>query len=152
MKIKPFRNGFLRWEPTRRGNEPIIDEITAGIAKLYGDNISGGLCKDHTPSRMKCKCGAESTGSLFLLPGVGVVDSLCVHRVACHRKEVTSEEMKLLKKIATDKMIYIPHYMIWYRKGNPKDKYYMPGKEPVDYEKVSKENQTGKKFSLKDWL
>jgi len=83
-------------EPQEAAEEPIEDRITemartVGRAAVASDHVYKG---HHT-----CMCGATSDNRDWVLPGGVVTNSLMIHYVECHRREVPTAELLKLQRI-----------------------------------------------------
>lgn len=82
--------GILYVEPTSHtSDEPVIDEYTRKMAAALRQATPGpGYRGYHV-----CACGARSSNCDYDLPGGEQTNSLCVHYLACHRDELTMEQL-----------------------------------------------------------
>ncbi len=83
-------NGLLMIEPTHFASlEPVIDELTLKMTAAWRQRRTSdvGYRGFHI-----CKCGAWSDNKDHWVDEL-LTNSLCIHYVAFHRKDLTSEEL-----------------------------------------------------------
>lgn len=91
--ISPQFNLLLYIVPKGRASkEPIIDRYTRRMAAALHQASSEGLPRWR--GLHICVCGAMSANHDFRLPSGKITNSLCVHYLAHHRKEVSEEELR----------------------------------------------------------
>lgn len=82
-------NGLLMVEPRGRGSSPVIDTLTRKMAAAWRKrtNSEYGYRGFHI-----CDCGAGSDNHDHWINGL-LTNSLCVHYVACHRANLSPEDL-----------------------------------------------------------
>ncbi len=92
---------FLMIEPQLPpAGEPIIDKLTRSVTALYRTSSldrHGGYRGFHV-----CSCGACSDNRDHYLPGHVLTNSLCVHYVAFHRHELTTDQLGEIANILAE--------------------------------------------------
>jgi hypothetical protein len=85
-------------EPKRSASsEPLIDDLTRKITAAYreaepSEYHYGGV---HT-----CVCGASSSSFDYFLPDRTMTNSLCVHYLAFHRRDIPRRELRRVSKLS----------------------------------------------------
>ncbi len=92
------RDAFLMIEPNEY-NEPIVDSLTRKAAAMFNHHIRPEPGR-HSFGVHTCSCGANSDSKEWTLTFEGKkyrTNSLAVHYVACHRREVPERELRLIE-------------------------------------------------------
>ena len=69
---------------------PVIDELTRKMAAAYRAARSDEM---YWRGFHVCRCGVNSSNCDYILPGGQQTNSLCVHYLAFHRREVPETEL-----------------------------------------------------------
>jgi hypothetical protein len=88
--------GLLYLEPKQRKRRaPIIDELTCKITAAYRQAESWLA---HVGEHY-CSCGAVSSTWDMVLPNGMITNSLCIHYVALHRRELPVRQLRLVRAL-----------------------------------------------------
>ena len=83
--------GYLYIEPSgNASDEPVIDSITQKMTAAFNRAVP---VEPFLKGVHVCYCGTFSTGCNYKLPNGKKTNSLCVHYLAWHRKEVPQEQL-----------------------------------------------------------
>lgn len=106
-------HGLLYVDASHPATDPHDDDLTRGMQALLDEakqntgTFEKRLCIFYkgraTMGGHKCCCGAASTNVDYLVaPGV-VTNSLCVHYLQCHRDEIRSSDMDLVRELIAER-------------------------------------------------
>jgi hypothetical protein len=88
--------GLLYLNPKhRKRRAPIIDRLTRKITAAYRQAESW---LTHVGEHY-CSCGAVSSNWDMVLPNGLITNSLCIHYVALHRRELSVRELQLVRAL-----------------------------------------------------
>jgi hypothetical protein len=114
MKIQSNKV-LLFIEPEKdKSPEPLIDELTIKMFNSLKNNIKNTGCvswNGHfnrglaTMGIHECICGKQSTNCDYILENGIATNYLCVHYLAYHREEVSTEELEKVKKLNTSNIL-----------------------------------------------
>lgn len=88
-------------EPTKNKSAvPVIDELTKIMTAAFRQAEDD---PDKTLGWHECICGAKSATHDFRIPDHNlIINSLCIHYLACHREEVPQDQLDLIASLAYD--------------------------------------------------
>lgn len=87
---------FLMIEPTGAASAPVEDELTAKVRALFAQ--SRGNLQTRGGFQICTGAGCRAMGDVadYTLPNGMITNSLCVHYISEHRKEVPQSELAKL--------------------------------------------------------
>jgi len=114
FKIKPIKQKLFFIRTKHKCNEPIFDYLTMKMARAIDE---AKVCKTHDDIYYS-KCGVASTNFDYMIKGGFIVNSLCVHYVACHRDELSEQHLRMLDKLYPNKEYRVRSYRLLYYPEN----------------------------------
>lgn len=115
VTFKNIFQGIPEHKPTR----PMFDLFTQTVAYYYSkaiENLTDNLVRK-IPNRSCCSHCVSIAGGGLIHIGKGIcLDALSVHRVACHRQDISSEDIAIFNHhfMAEPMEFRVPSFMINY--------------------------------------
>lgn len=90
---------LLYIEPRQLADDPVVDEITGKITSAFRASRDTG---NRWRGFHRCSCGACSDNTDYILPSGHKTNSLAIHYVSMHRKEVPSKQLDIIAGFAVE--------------------------------------------------